>query len=129
MTQDFTTRNGLPNDTITALAESLSGQIWIGTRNGLLIQDEAGLRELGYADGLASKRINHIYQAQDGPLRIATAEGALTYTNRRLRLSDALRAADVRHVGEAEDHWVFVTEKGVLRLPREKRVGWRRYAA
>ncbi|WP_046243787.1 sensor histidine kinase [Hymenobacter terrenus] len=116
----FTTRNGLPNDTITALAESLSGQVWIGTRNGLLVYDDAGFRELGYTDGLPSKQINYLYQGSQGPLWIATPEGALTYADHRLQAVEALRTTAVQGIGEATDYWVFVTGRGVVRIPKER---------
>jgi len=116
----FTTRNGLPNDTITALAESLTGQVWIGTRNGLVVYDEAGFRELGYTDGLPSKWINHLYQGMQGPLWIATPEGAVQYLDRRLQVAKPLRAKNVLHVGEAQGQWVFVTNQGVVRLRQEQ---------
>jgi len=51
----LTTRNGLPNDTITALAQDANGQVWLGTRNGLLVYDGATLQEISYAEGLPSK--------------------------------------------------------------------------
>ncbi|HEX8660033.1 MAG TPA: histidine kinase [Hymenobacter sp.] len=114
----------MPNDTITALAQDANGQVWLGTRNGLLVYDGATLREVSYAEGLPSKRINSLYQAQQGPFWIATTEGALTYADHRLQPVAALRGLDVEFVGETPTEWVVMTRQGQRRLPKDAPLSW-----
>jgi streptogramin lyase len=120
----FTTREGLSNDTVTALAQDAQGQIWVGTHDGLQVVEGNGFREISYAQGLPSKQINRLYQSPNGPLWIATAQGALTYTNRHLESVAALRGIDVEFVGEDTKDWVFVTSQGIRRLPKEQPFNW-----
>jgi hypothetical protein len=120
----FTTREGLSNDTVTALAQDAQGQIWVGTRDGLQVVEGSGFREITYAQGLPSKHINQLYQSPNGPLWIATAQGALSYSNHHLEPITALRGIDVEFVGEYANDWVFITSQGIRRLPKEQPYHW-----
>ncbi|MCB2407771.1 sensor histidine kinase [Hymenobacter lucidus] len=120
----FTTQNGLSNDTVTALAQDASGQVWVGTREGLLVYEGPGFREITYAQGLPSKRITALYQSAAGPLWIGTPAGALRYADRQLTRLPALAGSAVRTIGEDAHHWVFVTNQGIRRLPKEQPVSW-----
>lgn len=123
-TTHFTTQNGLSNDTITALAQAADGQVWVGTREGLLVYENPGFREITYAQGLPSKRITALYQSPEGPLWVGTPVGALRYADHRLAPLPALAGLAVRGIGEDAQHWVFVTSRGIRRVPKEQPLGW-----
>ena len=120
----FTTQNGLSNDTITALAQDASGQVWVGTREGLLVYEGPEFREITYAQGLPSKYITALYQSPGSDFWIATRAGALRYAAGRLEPVAALRGTAVQFIGEDAHNWVFVTSKDISRLPKEQPVGW-----
>ena len=120
----FTTQNGLSNDTVTALAQDANGQVWVGTREGLLVYEGPGFREISYAQGLSSKQITALYQSPGGAFWVATRAGAGRYAGRRLEPVPALRGLVVRFVGEDAHDWVFVTNAGIRRLPKDRPVSW-----
>lgn len=77
----FTKENGLPANYITAICEDLSGQIWIGTCNGLsyinLSQRPSFIYRFSTRDGLVSDDINlhAIYCSSDGRVVVGTPNG------------------------------------------------------
>ncbi|SFQ83374.1 sensor histidine kinase [Hymenobacter arizonensis] len=120
----FTTQNGLSNDTITALAQDASGQVWVGTREGLLAYDGAGFREITYAQGLPSKQITALYASPSGDFWVGTRAGAVRYVGRQLVPLPALQGTAVQFIGEDAHNWVFVTNTGIRRLPKEQPISW-----
>ena len=120
----FTTQNGLSNDTITALAQDANSQVWVGTREGLLVYEGVGFREITYAQGLPSKQITALYQSPGGSFWIGTRAGALRAAGRRLVPEPALQGLAVQFIGEDARSWVFVTSRGIKRLPKEQPVSW-----
>jgi|GEM_PF-3714354 len=120
----FTTRTGLTNDTVTALAQDAAGLVWVGTREGLQVYEDAGFREITYAQGLPSKAITALYQPVQGPLWIGTRAGVLRYADRRLEPVAALRGVAVEFIGEDARNWVFVVRGGIRRLPKERPFSW-----
>lgn len=72
----WSTENGLPSNFVTALHRSVSGPLWIGTRDGLarLSTGEITTTHLG-APGTPSNAVNGIFEAPSGTLWIATNGG------------------------------------------------------
>ena len=59
----FNTTNGLPSNTITALAKDNSGNIWIGTNIGLVKYDGTSFTTFNTSNGLPTNTINCIETA------------------------------------------------------------------
>ena len=70
--------NGLPNTTVTSLAEDNWGRIWVGTEGGLARIDTEGQVEfaLDTGDGLVNNRVNSLYfDREKDALWIGTLDG------------------------------------------------------
>jgi LytS/YehU family sensor histidine kinase len=55
---------------------------------------------------------------------VGTPAGALRYADHRLTPLAALAGLAVQVIGEDAQHWVFVTRRGIRRLPKEPPVSW-----
>lgn len=80
----ITTRDGLPQNTVTALAQTPDGRLWIGTFDGLACYDgvEFEVFERATLPTLASNRIQSLHVSSDGTLWIGTQKGhVLTYAD------------------------------------------------
>jgi signal transduction histidine kinase/ligand-binding sensor domain-containing protein len=69
--------DGLPDGTITALAQTGDGYLWVGTRKGLVRYDGARFVPAGGkgTNGLADPRVTGLLVAREGTLWVATASG------------------------------------------------------
>lgn len=121
----WTTRDGLPSDTVTALAEDADGYLWIGTDAGLARFDGARLTRPDSAGppSLIDERVTHIERAIGGGV-LVTAEGGpglLRFTPRStvgvpVETGDNHFARDV--VQETADVMWLATGVGLSRLER-----------
>lgn len=50
----FTTLDGLPHESVTALAQTPSGLLWVGTRDGLAVYDGREFRTIPLPDSIAA---------------------------------------------------------------------------
>ena len=66
----YTTRDGLPSNTITALYQDSRGFLWIGTNNGLSIYDGASFRNYTAANGLSNNWVTSIAESRTTPGRM-----------------------------------------------------------
>lgn len=73
----WNSRNGLPNDTVQAIAQTPDGFLWVGTQTGLVRFD--GLRFVTFdapgVPALGGASIQALLVASDGTLWIGTADG------------------------------------------------------
>lgn len=76
----FTGEKGLPNSSVTAIAQTPDGYLWVGTYNGLARFD--GERFVKFypdnAPGLRNARIRRLYATPDGTLWICAHDGSIT---------------------------------------------------
>jgi ligand-binding sensor domain-containing protein/signal transduction histidine kinase len=84
MLHDYTKRlweskDGLPDQTIQAFAQTSDGNLWIGTKGGLLRFDGDRFRtyDRGIAPALLERGVNSLLTARDGALWIGTEGGGL----------------------------------------------------
>jgi signal transduction histidine kinase/ligand-binding sensor domain-containing protein len=71
--------DGLPDGSITALAETPDGYLWVGTRKGLVRFDGARFSRAGSdrPDGLSDQRVSGLLAARDGSLWVISERGAI----------------------------------------------------
>ncbi len=67
--------NGLPSNIILALADDPSGDLWVGTPDGLARIQDRKITTLTSADGLADDFVRSLYASRDGSLWIGTRRG------------------------------------------------------
>ena len=69
--------DGLPNQTVSAIARSEDGYLWVGTDAGLARFDGHRFRVYDVGDGLPGGRIVELLAAQRGGVYVATQPGGL----------------------------------------------------
>ncbi len=76
----WTTDNGLPQNSVTAITQTRDGYLWLATFDGLVRYD--GVRftvfDKSNTDGLTSSRFTALFEDTDGALFIGTVDGGLT---------------------------------------------------
>ena len=120
----WTTEQGLPQNSVTAIAQAPEGYLWIGTFGGLARFDGATFRLVDRIDSLGRHvdRILALAVGHDSALWIGTEEtGLLRYRDgayRRYTVADGLPDNTIRalHVDRAGALWVGAQEGGVVRL-------------
>ncbi|MDB6174308.1 MAG: two component regulator propeller/histidine kinase domain protein [Chthoniobacteraceae bacterium] len=71
------TAEGLPANTVTALAQTRDGWLWIGTTNGLARFDGVRFTAFGESHGLPALSISCLLEENDGTFWVGTAGGGL----------------------------------------------------
>jgi PAS domain S-box-containing protein len=127
VTTVWQTEQGLPQNSVNALAQDHDGYLWVGTFGGLARFDGERFRVLGSADlpGLGSVRIISLYESRSGVLWVGTAGGGLTrlhdgvattYTER-----DGLPSGFISSIrGDAEGNVWINTSGGLARFAGAK---------
>lgn len=114
--------NGLPQDTIQALTQSIQGYIWVGTEAGLARFDGRDFQifDHGSAAALPSGDINCLLAARDGALWIGTEQGLARWKNgtiTKFTKPNGLPGDEIRTLAETGDGMVWVwTDGGLARL-------------
>jgi signal transduction histidine kinase/ligand-binding sensor domain-containing protein len=108
----WTTENGLPQNSVTSIAQTPDGYLWVGTFGGLARFD--GVRFKIYTTSntpeLRSNRITALTTDSAGTLWIGTEEGELFKAeNRVFSLFDDGKAFDKRGITD-----IFIDDKGVM---------------
>jgi signal transduction histidine kinase/ligand-binding sensor domain-containing protein len=87
----FTTTNGLPSDTITALAEDNQKRVWIGTDNGLALSSNGQITEISAASPFAGRVVTALLKDRHGVMWAGIAGvGVFRFLQDRFeRLEDA----------------------------------------
>src|SRR5688572_24828414 len=102
----YTTKQGLENDVVTALAEDSLGRIWIGYENGKIGFFQADSFQIfDSPEGSAAKTISDILFDSKGNLWFATLNDGLYYftSNRLYRVDEAEGLPDLYIYDLAED--------------------------
>src|SRR5580698_956015 len=80
LTDVWTSENGLPDNSVTAIAQTPDGYLWVGTYNGLSRFD--GVRFVTFdpanTPALMHARVRRLYVDSQGTLWINTYDGSLT---------------------------------------------------
>ncbi|MBI1763873.1 MAG: hypothetical protein HYR56_20810 [Acidobacteria bacterium] len=77
---NWTTENGLPQNTISAIWQTRAGYLWLGTLGGLARFDGVKFTVFNATNtpGLRSNRISFLYEDRAGALWVGTDSGGLT---------------------------------------------------
>ncbi len=80
LTENWTTEDGLPQNSVTAIRKTGDGFIWLGTFGGLTRFDGSDFTTFTHqnTEGLSGHRINDLYEDRSGTLWIATQDGGLS---------------------------------------------------
>lgn len=119
------TRDGLPQETVQAVAQTPDGFLWIGTTGGLLRFDGSHFvtYERGNPGAFRESSVFSLMTARDGTLWIGTEGGGLVRMDaqgfRRFGASDGLTDEFVRTELEDRDGGIWIgTDNGLFQLPR-----------
>jgi signal transduction histidine kinase/ligand-binding sensor domain-containing protein len=116
----WTTEKGLPNSSVTSIAQTPDGYLWVGTYNGLARFDGARFVTFEPEDTpeLQHARIRKLFLDTQGTLWINTYDGSLTsWRNGVFKLewrSKEYADYDVTRVAARMDHLVFLLPTGEL---------------
>jgi ligand-binding sensor domain-containing protein len=115
--RSWDTRDGLPQNTITAIAQTRDGYLWLGTFGGLVRFDGNAFTvfDPGNSPGLTSARIISLLEDRHGVLWVGTEAGVVRYEHRTFSAFPALTAFATRD-GLARDGVPAITEDGQGRL-------------
>jgi signal transduction histidine kinase/ligand-binding sensor domain-containing protein len=82
----WTQAEGLPQDTVRAIAQTVDGYLWLGTEEGLARFDGYEFTNFDKRDGgLPSNYVTALAATADGALWIGTAAGLTEYRDKRFR--------------------------------------------
>jgi len=120
----FTTHDGLPHESITALAQTSDGQLWVGTKTGLAMYDGRRFAPVRFPDSLRSAGVIDVQPMPDGSawVTLRSWHGVVQVRHRRVIRTETLSAgAKVRHLLARGDTLLATTEQAVWTLPPDTR--------
>jgi diguanylate cyclase (GGDEF)-like protein len=80
----YTTRDGLPSNSINGIVQSPDGTLWFGTGKGLASRKDGTIRSYAGRDGLSTDSILSLAASHDGCLWMATEGGLFRWKGRSL---------------------------------------------
>ncbi|HLK66794.1 MAG TPA: response regulator [Bryobacteraceae bacterium] len=122
----WTITDGLPHNSVRALAQTTDGYLWIGTQNGLARFDGARFTVFNAANspGLQDERITSLAATPDGALLIGTAHSVLEFRSgviRVLSVYEDLPVPPVRALLMDRDGTVWIgCDRGLARYSQGK---------
>ncbi len=77
--ENFSTKNGLPSNTISSIFEDHKKNIWVGTKRGLSIYDGKEFKEIKFKNS-SLPRVESFLHVNDSLLWVGTRKGILEYS-------------------------------------------------
>ncbi len=112
----FTTRDGLPHDTVYALYYSAANEsLWIGTKDGLARYMGGRFESYGVQDGLSNRQVLSIAEDREGDLWVGTAYGLNRFRDDKffsLGTRNGLASGLVDSVLQARDGSIWIGTDG-----------------
>ena len=110
---------GLPQNSVHALAQTSEGYIWIGSDDGVARFDGVRFVSFGLREGLRSGRVRVLLSTADGSLWIGTLGGGVTRLHEgqftTWTLADSLPSDSITALAEDGEHRVWIgTEAGLI---------------
>jgi len=119
-TDVWTSENGLPDSTVTAIAQTPDGYLWVGTYNGLARFDGVRFATFDPANTpeLTHARIRNLFVDSAGALWINTFDGSLTTVRHGSftleRRNPRSSEAELTLISSSSNHVTFLTSRGGL---------------
>src|SRR5580692_8175641 len=121
VTKSWSTSDGLPHQSVTALAQTRDGYIWVGTLAGLARFDGASFKVFTPQNcpELPKSRIGSLFEGADGTLFIATERGGGLVALRNGKFEQLLGAGNeedeiVACLRERSGDSLFAAQSGAL---------------
>ncbi len=125
LTAKYSTKDGLPNDSITTIHEDAKGTLWFGSYGGISKFEDGRFTNYSRNDGLAGNYVRTIYEDTDGTLWIGTYdEGLSRFKDGKFvtyRESDGLYNSGVFAIEEDEagNFWIS-SNRGIYRVKKSE---------
>lgn len=110
----ITVFNGLPSDSVRAIAQTPDGILWFGTDNGLARFDGRRVQNFTLGDGDAN-RILVMKSDPNRQLWIGTGRGAFVYANNKFQLIAGTDEAGVQSILLADENFLGTDNGFILR--------------
>lgn len=114
--------NGLPSDSVRAIAQTPDGVMWFGTDNGLARFDGRRIQNF-VPGGSESARIRALETSAAGDLWIGTAAGAYVYSGNRFRAVGGTENLGVTTIYHGSAEIFFGTDAGTVLQVRSDPAG------
>lgn len=111
----FTAQDGLPNDFVTALAQTSDGRLWVGTRVGVVVYDGIAFRSVALPDSLQRGAVTALHSMPDGSMWIAFTRRGLVRVRHGRVVETALHGVKVVEVEAHEGTLWVATDDAVWR--------------
>lgn len=116
-TRQFTTKNGLLSNDVSALHIDSRGRLWIGSKAGLAVQTSEGFRQDSVSIRYKFNNITSIAEDSDGELWVGSYGEGVLYRHigqtKLLREKDGLVSNRVRKIRCYKDAMYIATHNGV----------------
>lgn len=119
----WTTENGLPQNSVTAISRTRDGYLWMGTFGGLSRFNGSDFRTFTHENtsGIRGHRISDIFEDSRGVLWVATQDGGLSQVVdgkfSPIEGAFGLNATYVTSVAESKDGALWIgSDKGLARV-------------
>ena len=121
----FTTRDGLSENAVRAIAEDAGGNLWVGTESqGLnLVKDGKFTAYRAGENGLPGDDISCLYADKDGALWIGTSGHGLAQLRdgkwARYSTKDGLASDSISYITEDDEGYLWIgSNAGLMRIPK-----------
>jgi signal transduction histidine kinase/ligand-binding sensor domain-containing protein len=133
LTDTWTTGDGLPDSSVTAIAQTPDGYLWVGTYNGLVRFD--GMRFVTFdpatTPALAHARVRKLSVDDEGTLWVNTFDGSMTSLKQgvfaREWSQEPSLDPDAMLISSASNQLTFLLHRGSLRVKPQANppgIGW-----
>ncbi len=122
-TETFTTANGLPSNTVTAIEDGPGDTVWFGTPAGIAVRSKDAWRTISEKDGLPFPDVITLLRGEKDVMWLGTAAGLAIATPERILVPSGSSLLGAPVHGLAEDRtgglWIATSHR-ILRVPRDK---------
>jgi ligand-binding sensor domain-containing protein/signal transduction histidine kinase len=122
----FTTRDGLSQNAVRAIAEDAAGNLWIGTENrGLdFFKDGKFISYRADGNGLPGDDISCLYADKDGVLWVGTGGHGLARLENgkwaRYATTNGLASDSISYITEDDEGYLWIgSNAGLMRIPKQ----------